>query len=144
MRTTINLKKEKRMIKTKANKKFDIDLKYGQVREKQVSNIFANKKIEIKTERDWWFKTGNIALEYECNGKPSGINATTSDYWIHILAKGKKNHCMLVFEVSRLKKIVKKYKDTHTRMVGDRNASKCVILPIKKLFDKETIDVETN
>ena len=96
------------MIQTKANKKFDIDLKYGQVREKQVSNIFANKKIEVKTERDWWYKTGNIALEYECNGKPSGINATTSDYWIHILAKGKKNHCMLVFEVSRLKKNSKK------------------------------------
>ena len=28
------------MIKTKANKKFDIDLKYGQVREEQVKNIF--------------------------------------------------------------------------------------------------------
>ena len=127
------------MIQTKANKKFDIDLKYGQVREKQVSNIFANKKIEIKTERDWWDKTGKIALEYECNGKPSGISATTSDYWIHILAKGKKNHCMLVFEVVRLKKIVNQYKETHTRMVGDRNASKCVLLPIKKLFDKEII-----
>ena len=139
MRTIINLKKEKIMIKTKANKKFDIDLKYGQVREEQVSHIFANKKIEIKTERDWWEKTGNIALEYECNGKPSGINATTSDYWIHILAKGNKNHCMLVFEVSRLKKIVEQYKGTHTRMVGDRNASKCVLLPIKKLFDKEII-----
>ena len=126
-------------MQTKINKKFDIDLKYGQVREKQVSNIFANKKIEIKTERDWWDKTGNIALEYECNGKPSGISATTSDYWIHILAKGKKNHCMLVFEVSRLKKIVNQYKETHTRMVGDRNASKCVLLPIKKLFDKEII-----
>ena len=94
------------MIQTKANKKFDIDLKYGQVREKQVSNIFANKKIEIKTERDWWEKTGNIALEYECNGKPSGINATESDYWIQILAKGNKNHCMLVFEVKELKKII--------------------------------------
>ena len=35
-------------------------------------------------------------------------------------------------------------KKDFTRMVGDRNASKCVILPIKKLFDKETIDVETN
>ena len=126
-------------MQTKINKKFDIDLKYGQVREKQVSNIFANKKIEIKTERDWWDKTGNIALEYECNGKPSGISATTSDYWIHILAKGKKNHCMIVFEVSRLKKIVNQYKETHTRMVGDRNASKCVLLPIKKLFDKEII-----
>ena len=126
-------------MQTKINKKFDLDLKYGKMREKQVSNIFANKKIEIKTERDWWDKTGNIALEYECNGKPSGINATTSDYWIHILAKGKKNHCMLVFEVSRLKKIVNKYKDTHTRMVGDGNRSRCVILPIKKLFDSETI-----
>ena len=36
------------MIQTKANKKFDIDLKYGQVREKQVSNIFANKKQKLK------------------------------------------------------------------------------------------------
>jgi|TARA_R100000234_G_C4952712_1_gene158108 hypothetical protein len=120
-----------------ANKKFDIDLKYGQLREKKVHDIFSNKKIEVKTERDWWFKTGNIALEYECNGKPSGINATESDYWIHILAKGNKNHCMLVFEVKELKKIVKKYKEQYTRMVGDRNASKCVILPIRKLFDVE-------
>ena len=121
-----------------ANKKFDIDLKYGPLREKKVHDIFSNKKIEVKTERDWWFKTGNIALEYECNGKPSGINATESDYWIQILAKGNKNHCMLVFEVKELKKIVKKYKEQYTRMVGDRNASKCVILPIRKLFDVET------
>ena len=121
-----------------ANKKFDIDLKYCQLREKKVHDIFSNKKIEVKTERDWWFKTGNIALEYECNGKPSGINATESDYWIQILAKGNKNHCMLVFEVKELKKIVKKYKEQYTRMVGDRNASKCVILPIRKLFDVET------
>ena len=124
-----------------ANKKFDLDLKYGQLREKQVYDIFSNKKIEIKTERDWWYKTGNIALEYECNGQPSGINATESDYWIQILAKGNKNHCMLVFEVSQLKKIINKYKNTHTRMVGDGNRSKCVILPIKKLFDIETVDL---
>ena len=124
---------------SKANKKFDIDLKYGQVREKQVSNIFAYKKIEIKTERDWWDKTGNIALEYECYGKPSGVYATKSDYWIHILAKGDNNHCMIVFEVARLKKIVDKYKEKYTRMVGDNKYSKCVILPITKLFEKETI-----
>ena len=37
------------------------------------------------------------------------------------------------------KKIVKEYKDTHTRMAGDGGRSKCVILPIKKLFDKETV-----
>lgn len=104
--------------------------------------MFKDKKIEVKTERDWWYKTGNIALEYECNNKPSGINATQSDYWIQILAKGDDNHCMLVFEVSKLKEIVNKYKEKYTRMVGDRNASKCVILPIKKLFEKEAIGIE--
>ena len=31
----------------KANKKFDIDLKYGQIREDQVSSMFGEKKIEI-------------------------------------------------------------------------------------------------
>ena len=127
---------------TKANKKFDIDLKYGQIREDHISTMFKDKKIEVKTERDWWYKTGNIALEYECNNKPCGINATQSDYWIQILAKGDDNHCMLVFEVSKLKEIVNKYKEKYTRMVGDRNASKCVILPIKKLFEKEAIGIE--
>ena len=127
---------------TKANKKFDIDLKYGQIREDHISTMFKDKKIEVKTERDWWYKTGNIALEYECNNKPSGINATQSDYWLQILAKGDDNHCMLVFEVSKLKEIVNKYKEKYTRMVGDRNASKCVILPIKKLFEKEAIGIE--
>ena len=37
------------MMKTKANKKFDIDLKYGQIREDMVSSMFKDKKIEIKT-----------------------------------------------------------------------------------------------
>jgi len=124
------------------NPKFDLDLKFGDEYEQGLEKLFKTKgKIEVKTERDWWEKTGNIALEYECNGKPSGISATQSDYWIHILAKGNKNHCMLVFEVSRLKKIINKYKDTHTRMVGDGGRSKCVILPIKKLFDAETCGI---
>ena len=49
---------------------------------------------------------------------------------------------MLVFEVSKLKEIVEKHKEKYTMMVGDRNASKCVILPIKKLFEKEAIGIE--
>ena len=114
---------------------FDIDLDFGQIFEEKIRDLFeGDGSIEVKTERDWWHKTGNIALEYECNGRPSGINATESDYWIQILAKGNKNHCMLVFEVSELKKIVKKYKDQYTKMVGDGNRSKCVILPIRKQF----------
>ena len=38
--------------------------------------------------------------------------------------------------VSRLRKIVKKYKKTHTKQIGDYRASKCVVLPIKELFSE--------
>ena len=48
----------------------------------------------------------------------------------------KKEHCMLIFRVVRLKKIVKKYKATHTKNIGDYNASKCVVIPIKELFNE--------
>ena len=52
------------LMKLNNNSKFDIDLKYGQVREKRVADLLGKEQVEIKTERNWWRKTGNIALEY--------------------------------------------------------------------------------
>ena len=36
----------------KDRKKFDIDLQYGKVREKQVAEMLQDKKIEVKSERN--------------------------------------------------------------------------------------------
>ena len=47
---------------TGKNTKFDIDLEYGQIREKRVADLLKGSKVEIKTERSWWRKTGNIAM----------------------------------------------------------------------------------
>ena len=52
--------------------KFDIDLQYGKVREGEIASMLQNEKIEVKTERDIWKTTGNIVVEFECRGKPSG------------------------------------------------------------------------
>jgi|TARA_B100000686_G_C16728821_1_gene939396 hypothetical protein len=119
------------------NKKFDIDLKYGQIRENKVREMFSKCQIEVKSERSWWKKTGNIAIEYEYRGKPSGIYATTSDYWFHRLEGDRDEFCTLVFKTSILKGIVDKYKDKLTKNVGDNKASKCVLIPIKDIFNKE-------
>ena len=43
-------------------------------------------KYEVKADRNV-FKYKSFFIEYDCNGKPSGINATESDYWIHIDAR---------------------------------------------------------
>ncbi len=125
---------------TKANKKFDIDLKYGQEREQRIVSILDTdkSKIEVKTERDWWFKTGNIAIEIESNGKPSGIMATESDYWVHILAQGKDDYCRLIFDTDTVRKLAETYKHT-LKNGGDGWRTKFVLVPLSELFDKKNL-----
>ena len=120
------------------NSKFDIDLKYGKDRENRIEKILKEGKLEVKTERDWWFKTGNIAIEVECNGKPSGITATKSDYWVHILANGDKDYCRLIFDVSTVKKLVKKYINK-IKNGGDGFRSRFVLVPLAEIFDQKNL-----
>ena len=125
--------------KIEDRKKFDIDLEYGKVREKQVADMLQDKKIEVKSERDVWQKTGNIAIEYECYGKPSGINATESDYWFHNLCIGDETFATLVFDTASLKRIIDNLDYKRSVSGGDNNASKMYLLNLQKLFSSDVI-----
>ena len=50
-------------------KKYDIDfagdLNFGLGMEDEVIAMFKDKKIEVKSEKGMWQRTGNIAVEYE-------------------------------------------------------------------------------
>ena len=120
-------------------KKFDIDLEYGQVREQLVADMLQNKKIEVKSERDLWQRTGNIAIEYESYGKPSGIDATESDYWFHNLCVGEDTFCTLVFNTDSLKKIINNLDSKRSVSGGDNNASRMYLLNLQKLFSSDVI-----
>ena len=120
-------------------KKFDIDLKYGKVREKKIAEMFQNKKIEVKSERDMWKRTGNIAIEFESYGKPSGINSTESDYWFHNLCIGSDTFCTLVFDTKSLKRIIDSLDYKKIVNGGDHNASRMYLLNIQKLFSSDVI-----
>ena len=125
---------------TKENrKKFDIDLEYGEIREDKIKDMLTNKKVEVKSERDMWMKTGNIAIEYESWNKPSGIKATESDYWFHNLCIGDEEYCTLVFKTDTLRKIVDKLDYFKTVSGGDNNASKMFLVNIQKLFSSDVI-----
>ena len=125
---------------TKENrKKFDLDLEYGTVREDKVAVMLQDKKIEVKSERDMWMKTGNIAIEYESWGKPSGIRATEADYWFHNLCVGDNEYCTLVFKTEVLRTIVNKLDKFKTVSGGDNNASKMFLINLQKLFSSDVI-----
>jgi signal recognition particle subunit SEC65 len=129
----------------KDRKKFDIDLAYGKVREQRVADMLQNGKIEVKTERGnfsnpkSWVHTGNIAIEFESYGKPSGINATESDYWFHNLDIGDETFATVVFNTQSLKRIINKLDYKRTVSGGDNMASRMYLLNLEKLFSSDVI-----
>ena len=123
----------------KDRKKFDIDLEFGSIREDKVAAMLCNKRIEVKSERGMRMDTGNIAIEYESYGKPSGIEATESDYWFHHLCVGDKEYCTLVFHTEVLRTIVKELDSFKTVAGGDHNASRMWLVNLQKLFSSDVI-----
>jgi len=120
-------------------KKFDIDLEYGQVREDIIADMLQDKKIEVKSERDVWQRTGNIAIEYQCYGKPSGIAATEADYWFHNLCVGEDIYATVVFRVDILKKIIDNLDSVRSVSGGDNNASRMYLLNLQKIFTTDFV-----
>ena len=118
--------------------KYDIDLEFGLMHETRIRNIFeSGSKIEVKTERDFWHKSGNIAIEIEFRGKPSGLSTTKADYWIHVLSLGDEMQMALLFSVPKLKELVKKaIRMPSTKIVhgGDEGASKLILMPISEVL----------
>lgn len=123
----------------KDRKKFDIDLEYGTIREDKIAEMLTGKKIEVKSEKDLWQKSGNICIEYESWGKPSGIRATEADYWFHNLCVGDNEFCTLVFKTDVLKTIVEKLDTFKTVCGGDHKASRMYLLNLQKLFSTDVI-----
>ena len=120
-------------------KKFDLDLAYGKVREQRVADMLQEGRIEVKSERDMWVRTGNIAIEFESYGKPSGIAATESDFWFHNLCIGDATFATLVFDVPSLRRIIDNLDYKRVVSGGDNNASRMYLLNIQKLFSTDVV-----
>ena len=119
-------------------KKFDLDLEFGHFGEDFVRDMQeGNTRIEVKTERDIWKDTGNIAIEIRCNGELSGLSTTGSEIWIHLLSYKGKIEGGFIFNVEKLKeKVSRLHKEKKAKVVmgGDFDGSQMVLLPIKELF----------
>ena len=111
---------------------------YGKLGEEFTRQLIEDDvKFEIKTERDIWKTTGNIAIEIRCKGKPSGISTTKSEVWIQYLSLKGVIVGGFILKVDLLKdKIKNLQKQGNLKMVmgGDFNASQMALLPIKELF----------
>ena len=137
MEATENLKNYQ--VKSNKDNKFDIDLDFGVKYENSLAKILAMGKVEVKTERDKWKDTGNIAIELACGGKLSGLNVTEAEWWAHILTWKGKIVTVLLFPVDVLKVVVKRsVMDGGGKVVmgGDNKASEIALIPFKDLTNE--------
>ena len=116
---------------TDYNKKFDIQLKQGQKLEEQLEAFFTGQSIEVKSERYIWEITGNLFIEYEYKDQPSGIAATTADFWALCLIRDEQLLQMYIVPTDTLRRITRRYWDTDRNVIGgDLKKSKGILVPI--------------
>ena len=123
---------------------FDIDLDFGQIFEDEIRDLFeGDGSIEVKTERDIWASTGNIAIEFGYSGHPSGLKTTDAKWWIHVLSYDNKMIFAMMWEVSKLRlRLNEMYLDGKIRAVkgGDDGKSDLWLVPIKELINFKNMD----
>jgi hypothetical protein len=118
--------------------KVEEDMLYGKIGEEFTQQLFeGNTKIEIKTERDIWETTGNIAVEMRYKRQPSGISTTKASVWIHLLSVKGVIKGGFILKVDELKALIKKrHNEGNLKMVmgGDDNMSQLALIPQSELF----------
>lgn len=128
--------------KRKGFSKFDLDLKYGQAGEKWVEWLGSqdSTKVEVKTERGVWVKTGNAVFEFRSRGKPSALAVTESDWWVHLFERDGKIVGGMVFSVPQLRSFMRKVyarpREYGARVCcgGDGDLSDHILCPINQLW----------
>jgi len=110
--------------------KFDIDLSKAQIREKELRDILGKSKVEVKTD-SIWKGSKNLAVEFRCRGKPSGISVSEAEYYAFILDANTYTEGIIIIPIEKLLYLARKfYRMGKVKNGGDDNASEMVLIPI--------------
>lgn len=115
---------------TGAESRFDIDLNYGfELEDKFRGILTGDVKVEVKRNR-YATRTGNIAVELYCRGKPSGFLVSEAKYWYFHVDEVDSG---LLISKEHLNDLMIKYRDRVT-IGGDDNRSLMILIPIGEVF----------
>lgn len=113
---------------------WDLDYAAGRQAELWVSDIrkaLEEDSIEVKLDRRFC-DTGNIYVEFECKGKPSGIAKTKSKVWVQVLVQ---DELAIVISTERLKELARKfYKDFRRSETDGSHPTRGVAIPVEEII----------
>ena len=91
-------------------------------------------KYEVKSDR-LSYKTGNVAIEYMCNNKESGITSTQSDYYGYFIIKSPDDYDLYIIPTEYIKNIIKDKKYKRTVKGGDGYKSQMYLFDLSIFKD---------
>jgi hypothetical protein len=89
-------------------------------------------KYEIKADR-LSYKTGNICIELSCNGRPSGLSVTTSDYWGYFVLKKNKEYDLYIIPTQDIKDLI--FSNNFKMIRGGDKRNELILIPLQH-FEK--------
>jgi hypothetical protein len=145
---------------------FDADLKFGQKYEKILIDLLPHDsyvltcgyckeydfklivddeeiKYEVKADRRS-INTGNIFIEYECSGKPSGITTTEAKYYAYFVVKPHDLWDLYIIPTEEIKNIIDNKDFKRIVKGGDGLRSRMYIIGVKQIeqwkYTKHIVD----
>jgi len=138
---------------------FSLDLDFGNIYEKKLIEILPNDsyiikegyfpyydveivkdgiitKYEVKADR-YTYKTGNIAIEFECNGKASGIKTTQADYYAYYVVKPYNLFELYIIPTQLLKDKINSKEYKRIIFGGDNKNSKMYIFDLELFLENK-------
>lgn len=115
----------------------DIQFVANLIEGKEGEDLISEALLKGEVKRDYGAgTTGNVFVEYESRGKPSGLDVTESDYYVFLLADDwYDSEVFIGIKTSRLKRIFNKI--TYSVNGGDGKTSKGKLIRLSKLISKE-------
>lgn len=110
------------LMDSRYNKDFDLKLASGLWAEMELKGLLE-ASIEVKHDPTGQ-RTGNMALEFEYKGEPSGIAATKADVWAHQVYRGGP---FVVWRSEQLRALLDQFRKAYPKRVkrgGDGNHAK--------------------
>ena len=92
---------------------------------------------EVKADRLTYI-TNNIAIEYECSKKDSGISTTKSDFYAYFIIKPNDNYDLYIIPTEDIKTFIKENKFIRIVNGGDNYNSKMYLFNVN-IFKKYNI-----
>lgn len=141
-----------------ANYIFSKDLAVAQRTEEKIAEVLSrvtgstikmlndNRDYDILMERkgrDYYIevkedfmaaKTGNIAVEYECRGKPSGISTSKSDVYAYMIHESNVKQVLYLTDTKKLKEAINKRMFFREVSGGDAGSNTRMYLFRKDVF----------